>query len=376
MAQHGYISSDSHMSEPLNLWVDRVDRQYRDRAPHVEPIYDGKEGAWWVYEGYPPHDLAVGVAGGQSRTAEEKIEFMKSGGYADARPGGWDPAERLKDMATDNVIGEVLFTTLGFRLFWLLDPDLQRECFRVYNDWLAEYCSYAPDRFKGLALISLYDPRLGAQELERCAKMGLAGAMIWVTPPEEYPYWLEMYDRFWAMAQELGMVLNFHPPTGMERPKYEFGQEARALRSTIAAHEVQKAMTILIASGVLERFPSLQVVSAEYGVGWAPFWLDQVDKAAGTGPSRRSSFPTKLTMRPTEYFKRQMYITYIDDPVGVRYRHDIGIDKIMWSSDYPHAASTWPKSSEFIERDFAGAPPEEKELVVRGTVSKLYGFEL
>ena len=172
------------------------------------------------------------------------------------------------------------------------------------------------------------------------------------------------------------MVLNFHPPTGMERPKYEFGQEARALRSTIAAHEVQKAMTILIASGVLERFPSLQVVSSEYGVGWAPFWLDQVDKAAGTGPSRRSSFPTKLTMRPTEYFKRQMYITYIDDPVGVRYRHDIGIDKIMWSSDYPHAASTWPKSSEFIERDFAGAPPEEMDKVVRANVSKLYGFDL
>ncbi len=376
MTEPGYISSDSHMSEPLDLWTERMDRKFRDRAPHVEPVYNGQDGAWWVYEGYPAHDLAVGVAGGKSRTEEEKVEFMKSGTYADARPGGWDPAERLRDMAEDGVIGDVLYTTLGFRLFWLLDPDLQRECFRVYNDWLAEYCSYAPDRLKGLALISLYDPALGARELERCARMGLSGAMIWVTPPEDQPYHLDMYDVFWAKAQELGMILSLHPPTGMERPKYEFEREMRALRSTIAAHEIQKALTIIIASGVLERFPELQVISAEYGVGWVPYWLGRVNQAAGSGPSRRGGFSTKLNMKPSEYFDRQVHVTYIDDPVGIKYRHDIGIDRIMWSSDYPHAASTWPKSADYIERDFADAPASEKHQIVRGNVSALYGFDL
>ncbi len=145
-----FISADGHMSEPLDLWTTRLDKKFRHRAPHVEFDNAGQRGAWWVYEGYKPHDLAVGIAGGQIRTDEEKHAFIKSGGYADARPGGWDPAERLKDMAADGVVAEVLYTTLGFRLFWLLDPELQRECFRVYNDWLAEYCSYAPKQLRGL----------------------------------------------------------------------------------------------------------------------------------------------------------------------------------------------------------------------------------
>ncbi|MCH7482999.1 MAG: amidohydrolase [Chloroflexi bacterium] len=375
MAELPYISSDSHMSEPLDLWTERMDTKLRDRAPHMEPVYDGVEGAWWVYEGYPAHDLAVGIAGGKTRTEEEKVEFMKSGGYGDARPGGWDPAERLKDMALDGVAGEVLYTTLGFRLFWLKDPGLQRECFRVYNDWLAEYCRYAPDRLKGLALISLYDPGLGAKELERCARMGLSGAMIWVTPPEEQPYHLDLYDVFWAKAQELGMILSLHPPTGMERPKYEFGRENRALRSTIAPHEIQKALTIFIASGILERFPELQVISAEYGVGWVPHWLGRLRGAVGTGPSRRGGFATKLTMPPADYFARQVHVTYIDDPVGIKYRDDIGVDRIMWSNDYPHAASTWPESGPLIERDFAGSP-QDKRKIVWDNVSKLYGFDL
>jgi predicted TIM-barrel fold metal-dependent hydrolase len=376
MAAPWLISSDGHMSEPLDLWATRMDKSFRDRAPHAEPEYKGQPGAWWVYEGYPPHNLAVGFAAGRSRAEDEKVDFLASGTYKDARPGGWDPAERVKDMATDNVIGEVLFTTLGFRLFWLLDPALQRECFRVYNDWLAEYCSYAPKQLKGLALISLYDPALAAQELERCAKLGLVGAMIWVTPPEDRPYHLQTYDVFWAKAQELGMILNLHPPTGMERPKYEFGGEARAMRTTIAPQEVQRAMSMFIVSGILERYPDLQVVSAEYDMGWVPAWLGAVDKINNAGGGRGAGFPTKLSLTPREYFQRQMWVTYIDDPLGVKYREDIGIDRIMWSSDYPHSASTWPDSLKLIDRDFGLEKSEEKVKIVRDNVSKLYGFNL
>jgi predicted TIM-barrel fold metal-dependent hydrolase len=363
------------MSEPLDLWTERMDKKFRDRAPHVEFEYDGVPGTWWVYEGYPAHDLAVGIAGGKSRTEEEKVEFLKSGGYADARPGGWDPAERLKDCAEDGVAGEVLFTTLGFRLFWLLDADLQRECFRVYNDWLADFCKSAPDQFKGLALISLYDPKQGAAELERCAKMGLSGAMVWVTPPEDQPYHLDMYDVFWAKAEELNMPINLHPPTGMERPKYEFGRENRVLRPIIGAQEVQRSMAILIASGVLERFPKLTVVCAEYGIGWVPFWLDRINSMQGRGSSRRGGFSTPLSLTPVEYFNRQMYVTYIEEEVGIRYRNDIGIDRVLWSSDYPHSASTWPESSKFIERDFAGAEAE-KLVICRDNVAAIYGFKV
>ena len=376
MTEPWYISADGHMSEPLDLWTERMDKKFRLRAPHVEFEADGQAGTWWVYEGYPAHDLAVGIAGGKSRTEAEKIEFIKAGGgYADARSGGWDPAARLIDAAQDGVAGEVLFTTLGFRLFWLEDPVLQRECFRVYNDWLAEFCQYAPDRFKGLALISLYDPKLGAQELERCAKMGLSGSMIWVSPPENAPYHLDMYDSFWAKSQELNMPVNLHPPTGMERPKYEFGRENRILRPIIGAQEVQRSMAVIIASGVLERFPEMKLVCAEYGVGWVPFWLSRLDAMKGSGTSRRGGYSTPLSMSPRDYYNRQIWVTYIEEEFGVKCREDIGIDRLLWSSDYPHSASTWPESSKFIERDF-GEDISDKRKIVHDNVAALYGFTI
>jgi predicted TIM-barrel fold metal-dependent hydrolase len=376
MAELQLISSDSHVSEPPDLWVERIDTKYRDRAPRVVLNPEGQEGAYLVYEGYPPHNLAIGLGAG--RTPEELAAFLKTGTYADARPGGWDPAQRLPDMELDGVEAEVLYTTLGFRLFWLKDAELQRACFRVYNDWLAAYCSYAPKRLKGLALISLYDPKEGAQELERCAKLGLKGAMIWCSPPADQPYSSEIYDPFWAAAQDLDMPVSLHAITGMERIPWEYSPEKRAMRSTVTPHEIEKSFSILILSGVLERFPRLKIVSAENNCGWLPYYLQRMDRGfARFGPSGTvTPWPTKLTLKPSEYFRRQMYCTFIDDSFGVASRHWIGVDNVMWSSDYPHTASTWPHSRDIIERDFKDVSEVEKRKIVRENVAQLYGFDL
>jgi predicted TIM-barrel fold metal-dependent hydrolase len=376
MAELQLISSDSHVSEPPDLWVERLDIKYWDRAPRVVLNPEGQEGAYFVYEGYPPHNLAIGLGAG--RTPEELAAFLKTGTYADARPGGWDPAQRLPDMELDGVEAEVLYTTLGFRLFWLKDAALQRACFRVYNDWLAAYCSYAPRRLKGLALISLYDPKEGAQELERCARLGLKGAMIWCSPPADQPYSSEIYDPFWAAAQDLDMPVSLHAITGMERIPWEYGAEKRAMRQTVTPHEIEKSFSILILSGVLERFPRLKIVSAENNCGWLPYYLQRMDRGfARFGPSGTvTPWPTKLTLKPSEYFRRQMYCTFIDDSFGVASRHWIGVDNIMWSSDYPHTASTWPHSRDIIERDFKDVSEVEKRKIIRENAAQLYGFDL
>ncbi len=376
MAEPQLISSDSHVSEPSDLWVERLDIKYRDRAPRVVLNPEGQEGAYFVYEGYPPHNLAIGLGAG--RTPEELAAFLKTGTYADARPGGWDPAQRLPDMELDGVEAEVLYTTLGFRLFWLKDAALQRACFRVYNDWLAAYCSYAPRRLKGLALISLYDPKEGAQELERCARLGLKGAMIWCSPPADQPYSSELYDPFWAAAQDLDMPVSLHAITGMERIPWEYGAEKRAMRATVTPHEIEKSFSILILSGVLERFPRLKIVSAENNCGWLPYYLQRMDRGfARFGPSGTvTPWPTKLTLKPSEYFRRQMYCTFIDDSFGVASRHWIGVDNVMWSSDYPHTASTWPHSRDIIARDFKDVSEVEKRKIVRENAAQLYGFDL
>jgi hypothetical protein len=266
------------------LWVERVDKTYRDRAPRLVENPRDPSGAYFSYEGYPLHPIGIGLAAGKS--PEELAQFLTRGTYADARPGGWDPAERLKDNELDGVEADVLYTTLGFRLFWLKDAALQEECFRVYNDWLAAYCGYAPKRMAGLAMIGLYDPKAGARELERCAKLGLKGAMIWCSPPSDRPYSADRYDPFWAAAQALRMPISLHSITGMGREsQWDFGD--RYMRATVLSHEVERSFSVLIFSGVLDRFPELQVVSAENNCGWLPYYLQRMDRHVRARSLRR-----------------------------------------------------------------------------------------
>ena len=120
-------------------------------------------------------------------------------------------------------------------------------------------------------------------------------------------------------------------------------------------------------------FPELKLVSAENEVGWLPFYLQKLDQAR---EEYRYLYPVPLKLRPSEYFRRQIFATFIDDPVGVANREHVGVENIMWSSDYPHTVSTWPHSREVVERDFKGVPEDEKRLIVRGNVARLYGLSL
>lgn len=364
MTDYKLFSADSHVSEPLDLWTTRIDQKFRDRAPHMETRErDGKRLEYWVFEGFEPHRLSVGVA---AAAKGDRQTFRASGTYADARPGGWDPLERLKDQEVDGVDGEVLHTTLGFRLFWLEDPDLQRACFQVYNDWLAEYCRHSPAHLVGLALISLADVDRAVQELERCAELGLKGAMIWNSPPDERPYSSAEYDPLWQAAEELQMPLSLHALTG-------YNESRIALSSvffiTSTYHEVERSLTTIILSGVLERFPALKLVSVESQAGWVPYFLQRIDRA---GQTRKDNYPTVLTLKPSEYFHRQVFVTYIDDPVAIRTLDLIGEDNLMWSSDYPHNASTWPHSRDVVERDFGHLAADVRRKVVRDNVMRLY----
>jgi predicted TIM-barrel fold metal-dependent hydrolase len=226
----------------------------------------------------------------------------------------------------------------------------------------------------------LYDVDEGVKELRRCRKIGLRGAMIWASPPEDRPYSDALYDPFWAEAQELGMPLSLHSITGMgpeSQALRAMGREIRPLdrymRSVTLCDEVKRSLTVFIFSGVLERFPRLHLVSAENEVSWLPFVLQRWEQAFD---DYRHMYPVPLKLRPAEYFRRQIHATYIDDPVGVKRRHDIGVDSMMWSSDYPHTVSTWPHSQEIVARDYAEVPEAEKRKIVRANVIALYGLDL
>jgi predicted TIM-barrel fold metal-dependent hydrolase len=377
MAEYPLLDADSHVSEPLNLWQERLPGKYRDKAPRMLKEHEGKPGAWWlIEEGREPHNVILGF--GANKTLEELQQFLKGFSYAGAHRGGWDPVQRVKDMDQDGVTGDVLYTTLGFRMFWIRDAGFQRACFQVYNDWLAEFCSYSPRCLKGLGLISLYDPKQGAEDLEECAKKGLAGGLIWASPPDELPFYSEVYNSFWKAAQELRMPLSLHEFAGFERIYWESTAEKRTVANAVASHEVETTFATFILSGILERFPRLRIISAELNCGWLAYFLHRMDRAFDSRGVRLqgSPFPTKLTMRPSEYFRRQLYATFIDDPYGLAHRHEIGVDNLLWSSDFPHSATFWPHSREKIAKDFHGIGEEDKRKILCENVAKLYGFEV
>jgi hypothetical protein len=191
------------MFEPANLWVGRVVARFKDRAPRMEPV-EGKAGVSLVAPGIRPFPIASLSAAGRSG---EALKQHYGSGYEAARPSGWDPVERIKDQDVDGVCAEVLYTSLGMPLFGLADAELQYHCFKVYNDWLAEFCSHNPKRLIGIALIALNDIGQAVTELERCARAGLRGAMIWGFAHDGRTYSSKEYETFLATDQNLAMPM-------------------------------------------------------------------------------------------------------------------------------------------------------------------------
>jgi predicted TIM-barrel fold metal-dependent hydrolase len=363
------ISSDSHVMEPADLWATRLDAPWRERAPRVEKNAGGP-GFSFVVPGFARQPVAGAFAAGKSGDAYKR--HLEHAGYGDAHPGGWDPAARLEAQATDGVGAEVLYATLGMRLYRLADAELQRRCFAAFNDWLVEYCSHAPRRLLGVAAISLWDVEAGVAELTRCARLGLRGGMIWGGPPRDRPYHLDLYDPLWAAAQDLGMPLSLHVVTGMgEESRVEFGDAPMRYVSLI--HEVQRALADIVLGGVLERFPRLQVVSAESDTGWLPHFMQRLDRA---NEKFGVLMGNRLKLKPSEYVRRQVWATFLDDVVGAAFFESHGEDTFMWGSDFPHSDSTWPDSRKVVEKNLAGVPEAVARKVVYANAAALYGIDL
>jgi predicted TIM-barrel fold metal-dependent hydrolase len=365
------ISADSHVIELPDLWEKQLSGGFGDRAPKV--YYDEKRESWMF--GSP--DVPTQAVGGLFMAGHkpEDLEKVRKAGFSAARPGGWDPVQRVKDMEIDGVSAEVLYPSMGLGLFCIEDAALQEACFRVYNDWLIDYCKGAADRLVGAALISAYNIDHAVIELERCKERGLCGAMIWQVPHKKLPFGSDHYDRFWAAAQDLEMPVNLHILTGFggSIQRQTLAGLERYRRGVNQSEEIANALFDIIFSGVLERYPRLKVVSVENEIGWIPFWISQCDKAF---ERHRSAVPLTIDKKPSEYFQRQVYATFFNDYVGGHLLSWWGIDNCMWSNDYPHQNSTWPHSRDVIARDLGHLQTAKREKLVRTNVARLYNLTL
>jgi predicted TIM-barrel fold metal-dependent hydrolase len=369
MADYRIISADSHFVEPPKMWAERLDRKFRDRAPHTVHGLNGKDGEFFVCENINPLPIA-GFFGAGVPSADLPAHNRK--GFDEAPAGARDAAARLKDQDRDGVQAEVIYTSMGMPLYGLNDVELRTACFSAYNDWAVEYCSYDPKRLVPLGLITLEDIGAAAKELERIGKKGMKGAMIWADAPDDRPYSDRSYDPFWAVAQELHMPLSLHILTGRKGVGVDFFSGNLVLQVSTLHHEVERSLAVFVLGGVLERFPGLTIVSAENDVAWMAYFMWRMDMAQ----ERLGALSgTKLALKPSEYIKRQVYATFINEPVFVSELHRYGPDNIMWSSDYPHTAATFPRSQQFIAETFGSLTPEQKRKIVHDTAARVYRLE-
>lgn len=359
--EYRLISGDGHVNEPPDLWVSRVPAKFKDRVPHMESFEQGEA---WIIEGVEdPINFGLNACAGMH--ASQQKAWMR---FEDIRRGGWDPAARLDEMDEDGVDAEIMYPTPRLSMGVLNNPDkeLSVAMVQAYNNWLSEYCSYAPDRLWGLAMMPNANVDAVVAEFERSLKLpGVRGTFISAWPngttalqPED--------DRFFAAVQDSGTPLSIHVGLLTELPT----RHKMKLPGDTRFYDAPKRMLELLWEGVFDRFPQLNVVFAEVDCGWVPFFKEQTDNRY-----HRMAAANRLSLKapPSEYFDQHVFYTYITDTYAVRNRVAVGVENMLWSSDYPHTGGDWPHSWRTIEASFNGVAKEERELILAGNALRLYG---
>jgi len=347
------ISADNHVFEPVRLWEERLPADFRDRGPRV-----AERDGWIVMaiEGMPDRKLT-------------RAEGIDVSGFGTSRmAGGDDPEQRLKDMASDGVVAEVIYPTFGLFIDMIGDPALQMACARVYNDWLAESFLHRPDVFIPAAVVPVRDVPSATAEMERVANLGFKAAMIPTSPPEGLPYNRSDYDPLWSIAASARMPLSLHTGTGA-LPQQERGPGGAVINYAKVGLLSAETLCYFAASGALEKHPDLRLVFVETGAGWYAYCCERMDEAF---EEHEQWVKPKLANKPSHYATTQCSVTLGADRAPLLAREITGVAPLLWASDYPHPEGTFPHSQEVVSRIFEGIPEADVLAIVGGNAARLY----
>ncbi len=371
LGEPGYrlIDADAHINEPPDLWTSRVPAGLRDRAPRIEHLELGDA---WVMEGVKdPINFGLNAAAGLP--VAERRPWAR---FEDIRAGGYDPKARLEEMDVDLVDACVLFPTprVSQLVVGTRDPELHLALVQAYNDWLTEYCEHDPSRLGGVMIVPNRGVEGAVAEVKRVlGRPGIVGALIGCFPHGDLDLARDD-DAVWHAVAGTGLPLHIHVKLVNELPKDIYSSTAITeghVEGDLRFLQAPVRMLQFVNGGVFDRVPDLQVVLAEVDAGWVPYVKEQVDNRIlrrGVGADLR------LRRLPSRIIEEHFSFTYITDHFALRNRHAIGVERLMWSSDYPHAGSDWPESVRTIHADFADIPAVERDLILGGNARRLYGF--
>jgi predicted TIM-barrel fold metal-dependent hydrolase len=350
------ISADSHVS----VSHDQIKAHL---ASKWHPAYDEAQQA------FAARMSAMGA--GRANT-----EAMRNNPHAAfTRPGYRDGTERVKDMDIDGVDTEVVYSEVSaFR--YLGDMTAGRaEATQAFNDVLADYASADPKRLVVSYQVQINDIDAAVSEVQRVAAEGGKSLQLPVFPNElGLPdYHDERYRPLWAAIQETGLPICCHIGlnTNLDDLTRRDPTPQKGVMVPMTALTTAEAFGMWILTGTLERFPHLKLVFVEPGLGWIPWYLGTVDDMV---KRQGYTFP-ELTELPSTYFHRNIWLTYIDEPDAIELlRHRIGVENILWSTDYPHPVTSWPESRALVDRSLGGLPDDEREAIVCGNATRVWNL--
>jgi len=374
---HGLISADSHVVTEPNAFLSRMSKnKFGERIPQIKEVDNNDvKVERWVVNGRALHARGVcncpAVMGDPNRNLyPQRWEEVPAKAYV--------ASERLKALDGDGVDAEVLFPNDPSSFHQYNDAEFELACVQAYNDSLGEL-TRASARFISLAMVPLLcgmDVIVG--EVRRAAIQGHRGVVMFALPSlmvESLPHISEPYwYPLWDICQELEMPVHFHASAGLARkltfPEwdgYTPYQQHAAFTVPTSAWPAQ-IVPNLIFSGIAYKFPRSKWVFAETGIGS----VSCVQAACDHEWERRQLWRHGLDRKPSELIRQQVYVNFWYEQAGIELRHAVGVDNVMWESDYPHIASTYPDSRKFVERSLAGVTAEERQKMLYANAQALY----
>jgi predicted TIM-barrel fold metal-dependent hydrolase len=381
--KHRFISADDHIDLrwlPKDLWTARLPAKLRERGPRV---VENDKGAHWSWEGqtFSPHGYYTAAQGSGAMWAIERGGVMREG---ELRP---TTAElRLTDMDRDGAQASIMYGPTD--PMPITDAELRRRCYEAYNDWLAEFSMAQPERLIGVPQLSMDDPQAARDELERLAQRGGLRHVNLLASRANPPVYDSAWEPFWSLAEEVNIPIGFHLAVLVKKTRLdEENRGAANLIVTTASRYAQEPpgmqllepITGLIFTGVLDRHPRLRIVMAEAGLAWVPSMIQGLDiwyQRTRDGRRLTGDRPIELPkLPPSEYFHRQIWLSFVDDPLGVKMVGTVlDADKVMFGSDYPHPASTWPDSQKVIAACMQNVTAEVRQKIFRDNARALFGL--
>ncbi|MCH8086729.1 MAG: amidohydrolase [Chloroflexi bacterium] len=374
------ISADTHLDLtwlPGDMFMQAAPDGIKDKMPHVRETDKGKR---WIIEG---EDIAR--AGGFSEYVPGQYHHLdrmaEAGFYSGVQEGIYRPAVaelRIEDQDRDQVNAEVIYGILGiagggFSGPGFKDPKVTTAIYDVYNEWIADFVKAHPQRLGGLACVVSHDPQIAARQVRRAAEIGLKGAEINVGKATK-PIYHRDWDPLWAAAAECHMPISFHTlglnyrePDPSELKDYRYiDLGLQFILFQLSGAEFVVSITL---SGACERHPDFRFVLGECGIGWLPYVLERTDIEYDD-----RLFHLGLKLKPTEYWHRQGYSTFQQEYVSMDEIDRIGVDNIMWGSDYPHPDGVYPDSQKAIQEGMGHLPEDVRRKIVCDNAARLYSF--